>query len=375
MIAASLEQPAPSPASRSLAALGSFRREHRYAMAAAAEQAGYDLEIFGAPGEATKWLAENVAHAILVDASVQGADQVCVEARAQSRLAQVPILAVAREVSDLAFAEVFGWGGDDVVELGAVRSLMTRLRALPSELPKPAAQSRGRAVVADGDRQSRVVLGRVLRNAGYDVTFAANERDVVSYSTKDVSLVVANADVGDAGAYVRRAIAEGATATWIVRARPRDLKARRAELEGLDDAAVTDGYAPPENVLFLANELANRRGKDHRASARLLYGATVAFRGAGRERDESGFTYNVSAGGIYVRTLAPPDDDVVWLELVPPRSDRRVRIEGKVAWRRRFGPTGHATVPPGFGVQITDGTSSDLAAWRAGYAHFAEALG
>lgn len=374
MIAASLDHTAPAGARRSLVALGSFRREHRYAMGAAAEQAGYDLETFVSPGEATAWLTESTAHCILVDATVQGADQVCVEARAQSRLAQVPILAVAREVSDLAFAEVFGWGGDDVVELGAVRSLMTRLRALPPDAPAAPALTRGRAVVADADRQSRIVLGRVLRNAGYDVTFAATAEDVVGYAKGNVELVVASAEVGDARELVTAA-GGASPATWIVRARPRDLKGLRGALADLPQAVVTDGYAPPENVLFLANELANRRGTDHRSSARLLYGASVAFRGAGRERDEHGFTYNVSAGGLYVRTLSPPEDDVVWLELVPPRSDRRVRLEGKVAWRRRFGPTGHATVPPGFGLQITDGSAADLAAWREGYAQFARALG
>jgi hypothetical protein len=106
-----------------------------------------------------------------------------------------------------------------------------------------------------------------------------------------------------------------------------------------------------------------------------MYGTTVAFRGAGRERDDLGFTYNVSSGGIYVRTLAPPDEDETWIELRPPRSDRLVRLVAKIAWRRRFNHNENATVPPGFGAQIIDGARADLEAWNAGNAAMQAALG
>jgi Tfp pilus assembly protein PilZ len=139
--------------------------------------------------------------------------------------------------------------------------------------------------------------------------------------------------------------------------------------------SVADGYAPPENVLFIVNELLAPRNVDQRASPRLLYGTTVAFRPAGREEDEIGFSYNVSAGGVFVRTLAPPDfGQEVWLEMWPPRSERRVRLEGVVAWRRAFGRGAGATVPPGFGVKLTDGLGQDMGRWRSGCEVFAEGL-
>ena len=83
----------------------------------------------------------------------------------------------------------------------------------------------------------------------------------------------------------------------------------------------------------------------------------------------------MSSGGIYVRTLAPPDDDETWIELRPPRSDRLVRLVAKIAWRRRFNHNENATVPPGFGAQIIDGAKADLEAWNAGNAAMAAALG
>ena len=150
------------------------------------------------------------------------------------------------------------------------------------------------------------------------------------------------------------------------------MKAVREAIGDLAKVAVTDGFAPPENLLFVANELARSGATDGRASARLLYGTVVAFRQAGRDEDAFGCTYNISAGGLYVRTLAPLNGgEEVWLELQPPRTDRRVRLEGRVVWRRRFGPIESATVPPGFGVQITDGAKGDLARYESGYRTFA----
>jgi Tfp pilus assembly protein PilZ len=153
------------------------------------------------------------------------------------------------------------------------------------------------------------------------------------------------------------------------------MPAAHAAARGVARVSVGDGFAPPENVLFLANELLAQRGVDQRASARLLYGTSVTFRAAGRDEDEIGFSYNISAGGLYVRTLAPlePNQDV-WLELWAPRSERRVRLAGTVAWRRPFGANERATVPAGFGVRITDGLAGDLDRWREGYESLSESL-
>jgi hypothetical protein len=232
------------------------------------------------------------------------------------------------------------------------------------------------ALVADSDRTRRTVVGRVLRNAGYAVTFAVTPEDATRFSqVLDLRLAVINAELApDFRATIDTARASGSSANFIVCVAPRELKPVRATLQGLSGVSAIDAYAPPENVLFASNEL--RGGAvNNRKSPRILYGTMVAFRGAGRDRDDHGFSYNVSQSGIYIRTLAPPEDNETWLELCPPRSERHVRLVGKVAWRRRFGYNDNATVPPGFGVSIVDGAQADLEAWRAGYATLMQALG
>jgi CheY-like chemotaxis protein/Tfp pilus assembly protein PilZ len=282
---------------------------------------------------------------------------------------------LAPELTDLTFPEMYGWGGDDVVRTSSPRELVPRLRWLVvgDSLRPPA--PRGDAVVADGDRRRRMLYARVLRNAGYNVKFALDSGEAVSAGVDDaIKLVIVDAELApDGGVEVARRLRDGGTAVPVViPSAPKKMSVHRAAVRELARVGVTDSFAPPENLLFVANELGRNFRDDGRASARLLYGTVVRFRHAGRDIDGFGCTYNVSAGGIYVRTLAPLDrGDDAWLELRPPRSDRFVRLEGKIAWSRRFGPIESATVPPGFGVQITDGSKGDLARYEAGYRAFA----
>lgn len=359
---------------RALLALGKFRREERAALAVAAEQAAFLLHAVDTSDEATDWLSSHDAHAALLES--EHSESLAVEARSSVRHVRLPMLALSRNVSDLAFTDAFSWGADDVLPFGEVRPLLTRLRSLPREQAEPPKAGRGDALVAEADRTRRTVVARVLRNAGYSVTFAVTADDAASFAERpDLSLAVINAELmPDLRPVVERARAAGSRANFVLSCAPRDLRAVREGLDDLSGVAAVDGFAAPENVLFASNEL-RAGGPNNRKSARLLYGTTVAFRGAGRERDDLGFTYNVSSGGLYVRTLAPPDDDETWIELRPPRSDRLVRLVVKIAWRRRFNFNENATVPPGFGAQVLDGARADLDAWNAGYEAMSAALG
>jgi DNA-binding response OmpR family regulator/Tfp pilus assembly protein PilZ len=341
----------------------------------AARDAGVDLHVESNPHDAPRWLEEHDPLAIALDMMAEGAENSCLAVRSIARLANVPVIALAPELSDLVFPEVYGWGGDDVVLIAAPRTIVPRLRLLATDASLHAPAARGVAVVADADRRRRVLWARVLRNAGYDVRYAVDGEEAVDAARDpSVKLLIVDVDIGPHGgvAVAQRLRERDITTPVVLPCAPKKIGHYRIALDGLPKVAVTDGFAPPENLLFVANEL-GRSGIDGRASPRLLYGAVVAFRHAGRDEDAFGCTYNLSAGGLYVRTLAPVNsDEDVWLELKPPRSDRRVRLEGKVRWRRRFGPIESATVPPGFGVKIVDGSKADLLRYEAGYQAFAD---
>lgn len=353
---------------------GSFaRRELSHIQEAVAGAAG-TLTHTESADEALAWLEANPVHALLCHASES--EKLAVQTRAHARFSKLPVLALSSSLSTLDFVSAFTWGADDVVTFSETRPLLTRLRSLPKEPPTLPANGRGNALVAEADQVRRTTVARVLRNAGFSVRFAVTEEDSIAFSANpELSLVVANRELfPQPSRLVEAARASGSQAGFIVCTPPRDIRQDRAELSALSRVSVTDAFAAPENVLFVANELGSDRTSG-RTSARIPFGTTVSFRGAGRGEDEIGFSYNISQKGMYVRTLALPEDDEVWLELCPPRLERRVRLVGRVAWRRPFNHNETATVPPGFGVEIVDGAQRDRDLWDEGYSNLIQAIG
>ena len=291
-------------------------------------------------------------------------------------LANVPIIGLVDKVTDAAFADLFVWGGDDLVVRGNADSLASRLRGIPELGDSPFTRGRGIAVVADPDRTRRLLTGRVLRNAGYSVVFSADADETIAEAKREgVDLVVSSAALEETSgpALVVRAREAGSTAAWLVAASLKEAARVRVLLGRTPRVSTYDATGPSENVLFVANELLRgEQTTNARTSARLLYGTSVRFREAGAEEDEIGYSYNVSAGGLYVRTLVPPPRGTpVWLELRPPSSDRRVRLEGTIAWARSFGPNDAATVPPGFGFQVVGAGFAELERYVRSYRAYA----
>jgi ActR/RegA family two-component response regulator/Tfp pilus assembly protein PilZ len=347
----------------------------------AGEAAGVPVSVVAETDKLAYEIEDETPLAILLRLDAPGAARACALLRSQARLAHVPLFGVADELSDLAFTELFVWGGDDLVGLTSAQPLTRRLRALRSggeRAPGKASAEKPQAVVAGQDATWRSVMGRALYNGGFTVRFAVSVDGLLSEAVNESASVVVVADDLEAeGAHsaLSTVRVRGSKAACVLVAPPKRMAAATAAVRPLGHMSVADGFAPPENVLFLVNELLAARGVDKRASARLLYGTTVAFRAAGRDADEIGFSYNVSAGGLYIRTLAPLEPgQEAWLEMWPPRSERRVRLSGQVAWRRPFGNIGGATVPAGFGVTISEGLAGDFDRWRAGYEVFAKSL-
>jgi DNA-binding response OmpR family regulator len=353
---------------RQLLALGSFSHSERNRVATIGQESAFTVHFESDPHEASGWLEHHDANALLLDGESTEAELFAIERRAESKHATLPLLSLTKAVTDLCFVEAFSWGADDVVARLDGAPLRSRLRHLPKEpLPLPES-SRGNVLVAEPDRSRRILVGRVLRNAGYSVTFAAERDDLQEFTrTKQLDVIVASSSLLESPRdLVMTARDSGSAALLVLTCPPRELKKCKAALDGLERATTSDAFAPAENVLFVSNEISRPVGADQRSAVRMLYGTAVAFRSVGRESDDYGFTYNVSEYGMYVRTLAPPDEELVWLELCPPRGDRRVRLVGKIAWRRDLAKGQYATVPPGFGIEIVDGAKMDIEAWRAG---------
>lgn len=359
------------PPSRRLLVLSRLDPEQKRVLGVTATANKLELDTVESVEAALTWLDRGDPRVVVFDTSLPRAEKLCAKIRSKKQLARVPIIGLTSEMNDALAPKFFSIGADDLIPKSLGAPLMTRLRAMPKDDSLRPPADRGKAVVADSDRSRGDVFGRVLANAGYDVKYALDRLSLEFYTQQsDLKLIVATTELGDPKPHIQRSRKSGSAPVWIVTAPRRDLEGHLATLGSLDAVRVMPLGAPPEDVLFTSNELLG--GARHaRSSARILYGTVVAFRDAGADDDELGFSYNVSAGGVYVRTLAPAPEGRVWLELRPPRSKSRVRLEGRVAWKRSFFDASGATSPPGFGVELVDGLGDGLEAWREAYAALA----
>jgi hypothetical protein len=351
-----------SPADRRVIALGNLVGELKTSLETATASAGIELVLTREPAKALIELERASGVAVLVDMATLGAEQFCKRARGTERLRGVPIIGMTRTPSELGFARVFAWGADDLVPLGATPALERRLKALIAADPSEHTNF-GQAVVAEGTTQRRALLGRVLVHAGYDVKFAVDRGSVELYASQaETRIVVISATLGDPRKLIESAGRAGGLATWIVTAEARSVARLASSLAGLDRVVVTSTAGSPEDILFLANEIVFGKGNRPR-EWRALYGTAVAFRPLGATTDDYGFTYDVSPGGLYVRSLLPCESEDVEVELRPPERDERVRLLGKVVRRFAFGSGSVASAPPGFGVKVTGPASPALTLW------------
>ncbi len=313
--------------------------------------------------EAEKWLAKQTPAALLLDLASDFSQRVCQKLRSKSGLPNVPIIVFTDRPTDDGFARAFLWGADDLI---AVRAdvISARLASLPDARPSEPPSHRGEALVAHPDVDRCNVVGRVLRSAGYTVKYAIDESSARQFSgLGGVALVVSTPKFGAPRRQIANARESGGEAHWVFVADPAELDGLERSFEGMSQVAVVSEGDPPSNVLFRSNELGSS-AEHGRGSDRVLFGTTVAFRRAGDTEDDFGYSYNVSRSGLYIRTLAKPPEDTLWLELQSPLDGRFVRVEARPAWNRPFSQSGTATVPPGFGVEIQASLTTRDRTWQ-----------
>lgn len=328
---------------------------------------------------AAAWLERESPSAVVVDLRALLACDLISSLRRTPRWERVPILGLTPEPSEIAFAETFWAGGDDVVCPGDIDPLVARLRAAQSRSSPDPEDARGRVIVAGGEALFRVAAARVLAGAGYEVDLAMTGDEVESAAADPgVKAIVLSASLPGLTALslVESARAAGRSVPFVLCVPPRLMPRARVTARKLPRVALCDAFAAPDEILFTTNDLLAPKRDERRGAARVAFGTLVWLRPAGADRDVVGYTYNVSAKGLFVRTLHPfAQGQPVWIEIVPPRGDRRVRLVGQAAWHRPFGLAGPALCPPGAGFQITGGLPGEAEIFEAGVARLAADTG
>jgi DNA-binding response OmpR family regulator len=295
--------------------------------------------------------------------------------RGRPGLWTVPIVAVVDDDDPRAEIAAFAAGVDDVVEVGdaaAVRKRAEILAGIGSIVPTAA--TLGRCIVAHPGRLRRQVLGRVMRLAGFEVTFAADVDEVLAAARRGdapcIAIVAHGAEMSAPSIVARLREQVGHAVPCVVLSTTGGAVHAVRPFAGLSATAIATERSPADEIVFLVNELLRPAAlQDVRKTPRLLYATPCWFRVAGSAELRRGMVYNASCGGLYVRTLdAPVQGSAVWIEAHPPGGRALVHLRGKAVWVRPLAARTGGASPPGFGVELVAEACPvpDLRAWEQG---------
>lgn len=329
--------------------------------------------------------ADNI-ECIFIDGAVTGVEEFVSGLRGRDRFFSVPVFAVVPNICDQAFRETNAYGVDDTLgdrDMGAFTRRVAVLSEFSETVRPPITQ--GNVVIAHTDRQQRRLFGKTMRNAGFNLVFASDQFEL-NRSTQIIptprivicDCALTNLNTVEKIEQFRSAVSDSQLpfVLLVKESSQNELGSNPMLLESVE--FMTEN-APPDNLLFLTNELLRkvdlRDTPDQRASERLLYGTLCAFRHAGELSSVYGYCYNISYEGMYVKTFDPPrKNSEIWLEMRPPGEIIGVHLRGKVIWVRTPDNSKAATVPPGFGLRIDSLACppGDLEKYRAAYKHLLE---
>jgi Tfp pilus assembly protein PilZ len=346
-----------------VALVSTLPRETMKGLHRAARLANVDARVVSDVDQLRAMLGGSPPRAVVVDLEDPAFPSIAAITRSDPMNAHIPVLGVARNVGDSTYASALACGASDVIDASRAETLAAILTALDGTPPSRTPERRGLAVVAHPERQKRDVVASILAAAGYSVEMAGDLPTLSALVAEEPSLCFASTALFGALRALLGARERGLLMPWVLSTTADRLNETRALTEPLEGVAVTDEAAAPDSVLFLSNELRCTVRPNLRATPRVLHGTRVFLHAA--TGVVTGFSYNISEGGLFVRTLSPMRvGDEVGIDLVAPLSSRVVRPMGRVAWQRPFGPLAGAISPPGVGLHVTTGAPDDWSFYR-----------
>ena len=321
--------------------------------------------------------------------------------RSSAKLMELPVIGVFSRGWGEDVHSAFSAGIDDFTVINNVNSLKSRVLAMGDDSGYYPESSKQKVYVFDTDRRRRALFARFLRRMGLDIVFA--ERAEELFGNEDISLVVASApsvtqDIADR-------VAQAKWTKWLMTGSAKEIIELPPGILLEDHVSFFNIDNDIAQIVFIANELLI--GSDvsqKRSSARLQYGTPVMYSSTNSRKSSDdlgatqehlavetgarspsvtqgedaatysaqqtfGYSYNLSSGGIFIRSFAPPPIGAdLEIEFQAPTGRGRVIVSGTVVWRQNSLGTGAAT-PRGFGFQYHDQRQAvpDIAALNAGY--------
>lgn len=232
---------------------------------------------------------------------------------------------------------------------------------------------KGLAVLAEDHREERIRIAHVLKRNGFDVAYAGSTEELSrAVLANKPRIVVSCAHIAEevfgASDLLDRKIINK-DVPWIVLnngeiapPEPGDVPAHFPTISLVNKRDGVDG------ITFVTNELLTPAPPNVRKSKRLLYGAPVSFGTELGDLSFQGYCYNINLGGLFVRTLTPmPMGARVKVRMRTPFGDGDFVATAQVVWVSKFRGMGSGSSPPGMGVQFSEWSPPDKAAYEVGY--------
>ncbi len=219
-------------------------------------------------------------------------------------------------------------------------------------------------LVADDSKLWQRMLREMLNNAGYAVHVVSDGLECVrklKYELQDVSLVLLDIRMPELDGFgVLRELKQAkVTANIPVLAISSAYREEHMEeLKRLGAAGYMSKKTPLDNILFRINRILYPDKRELRMNPRIEENILVRYRI--NQAELSGYSYNISTGGLFLRTISPPPENTeLRLAFSLPRNSRLIASEGVVTWRNEYRPDIEMSYPPGVGIKFTGMETKD----------------
>ena len=310
-------------------------------------------------------LARRRPLALLLDLELapNGGDARCQRIKEHRQARQTPVVVLTANATAQQMMRCWRAGADDCLPLPTTLELLSaKVAALRA--------ARREASAAPGSPQRAVLLCVRHHEEQLVALLAGNGyRAVVAHSRllaletlkrtgeEVVAAVVELACAGSDPAGLARALAgKQARPVMFVADGPQD--PANPALAALPGGPPLDLQRPLELLMNRLNRLLTQSVRGA-GLERVPFFSLVDFRKPGDSVWHTGFSYDLSLVGIFVRTLAPLPQGAE-LELVVEFNGRKHQVQGTVAWSNPFGQRATFAYPPGMGVHLS-GLTPELA--------------
>lgn len=215
------------------------------------------------------------------------------------------------------------------------------------------APAQGKWILLASDKEFfSLTVGRLLEKAGYHVARCTSVRDAEArLAEAPMAVAIVDLDLFRSEGLLER-LRGGTPPPQIVTVagRPTALPARLAELAPFDVESEVEHLVRRVNRLLAGVTRAERR-----AAVRIPFHAVLRFRLWGEEAWRSGYSFDLSETGVYVRTLTPlPASKPIEVCFQLEDAGEPLTARGLVVWSNPFGPRSVFSYPYGMGIAFSE---------------------